>query len=258
MRVTGILKWYSQEKGYGFVEVEGLGDVLVHRNLLREQGIDKPKEGTTIECEAAQGQKGWQAKQIFSIDESTAKEAPRRAPPGAPRPPTPRELIVVETTGTTVEAKVKWFSRPKGYGFLTVNGRDEDVFVHTDILRRCGLRDLSLGQRLLVRLGRGPKGLTAIEVHDLPEETQPETPGRADKPREELKTRKGLIGDLILINVESGHGVIMLPEIDDAAHVPIELLHAAGITSTKDCGKLICDIEIAPLIVVVRRLTRLN
>ena len=52
MRVTGIVKWYSQEKGFGFLEVEGVGDVLVHRAVLREAGIALIKEGATVECEA--------------------------------------------------------------------------------------------------------------------------------------------------------------------------------------------------------------
>ncbi|MBI1213557.1 MAG: hypothetical protein GC190_19030 [Alphaproteobacteria bacterium] len=268
MRVIGILSWYSEAKGFGFVAVDGLGDVLVHHTVLEKAGLGSLKEGTTIECEVVQKKKGWQAKQILGVDESTAKELPSRRTGEAPsrerRPPTPREDIVDEESA--VVAKVKWFSRPKGYGFLTVSGRKEDVFIHTDLLRRFGLKDLTLGQRLLVRLGRGPKGLSVIEVHDLPagpgdDESDPNAGplfvlegGR----REEPKTRSGVAGDLILINEERGHGIVVLPDMDDVAHVPIDLLRAAGITSVEQCGKLICDIEFAPTIIVVRRLTRAN
>lgn len=256
MRVTGTVKWYNAAKGYGFLEVEGVGDVFVHRAVLREAGIAAIKVGAIVECEAIEKSKGWQAKQIFSVDKSTASEP---APDTARRPPPPPELIVEESPGPAVVAKVRWFSRPKGYGFLTVAGRDEDVFVHSDILRRFGLRDLTLGQRLLVRLGRGPKGLTAIELQNLPEEASDPAPVSQDhQPREEPKTRAGLIGELILVNEERGYGVIKLPEIQDVAHAPIDLLRAAGVTRADEGCKLICDVEFAPLIIAVRRLTRLN
>jgi CspA family cold shock protein len=58
----------------------------------------------------------------------------------------------------------KWFSRPKGFGFLALVDGSEDIFVHMDTLRRCGLRELRKGQRVRVRLSETDRGPMATEV----------------------------------------------------------------------------------------------
>jgi CspA family cold shock protein len=58
----------------------------------------------------------------------------------------------------------KWFSRPKGYGFVALSGSDQDVFVHMEVLRQCGIRELRQGQRVRVQVVHTPKGMIAVEV----------------------------------------------------------------------------------------------
>lgn len=59
--------------------------------------------------------------------------------------------------------KVKWFSREKGYGFIT---RDdgEDVFVHYSAISGDGFRTLEEGQRVEFEVAQGRKGLQATNV----------------------------------------------------------------------------------------------
>jgi len=61
-------------------------------------------------------------------------------------------------------ARVKWFDKGKGFGFANTFGRDEDVFVHIEILRRSGLADLQPGEALAIRVIEGKRGRMATEV----------------------------------------------------------------------------------------------
>lgn len=59
---------------------------------------------------------------------------------------------------------VKWFNNAKGFGFITISGRDEDIFVHFRSIQGDGYRSLDEGQEVEFKLVEGPKGLQAEEV----------------------------------------------------------------------------------------------
>jgi CspA family cold shock protein len=57
----GTVKWFNNEKGYGFIAVDGGQDVFVHYSAIQADGYKSLDEGQRVEFEVAQGPKGPQA-----------------------------------------------------------------------------------------------------------------------------------------------------------------------------------------------------
>jgi len=65
-----------------------------------------------------------------------------------------------------ITGTVKWFSRTKGYGFIT-QADGPDVFVHYSAISGEGFRNLDEGQQVEFTVQQGPKGLQAADVRPL-------------------------------------------------------------------------------------------
>ncbi len=63
----GTVKWFSNEKGYGFIAREGAEDVFVHHSQVNMEGYRSLNEGQKVEFEVEQGDKGLQAKNVQLI-----------------------------------------------------------------------------------------------------------------------------------------------------------------------------------------------
>ena len=66
-RVTGTVKWFNAQKGYGFIQPDSGPDVFVHHSAIQTQGYRELTEGERVEFEIAQGPKGPQAQNVVRV-----------------------------------------------------------------------------------------------------------------------------------------------------------------------------------------------
>ena len=58
MRTTGTVKWFNDQKGFGFITQTGGGDVFVHHTAIVSEGFRSLAEGDQVEFEVTAGKKG--------------------------------------------------------------------------------------------------------------------------------------------------------------------------------------------------------
>jgi cold shock protein len=65
---TGIVKWFNDAKGYGFITPDGEEkDIFVHHSAIAGEGYKSLAEGAKVEFEAAEGEKGPEARNVVEI-----------------------------------------------------------------------------------------------------------------------------------------------------------------------------------------------
>jgi CspA family cold shock protein len=155
VELRGKVKWFNAVKGYGFLALDSdNSDAFLHVTTLRQSGHDDLKPGATVVCSGVRGPKGWQVMKVLDVDSSTA------APAIAKTPPAPESIAM----GDYIAALVKWYNNERGYGFVTRESAEGDIFVHAAVLRRHGMESLVPGQRVMVRIVEGQKGLQVVEI----------------------------------------------------------------------------------------------
>ena len=67
MATTGTVKWFNDQKGFGFITQTGGGDVFVHHTAILSDGFRSLAEGDQVEFEVTQGKKGPAAANVKKI-----------------------------------------------------------------------------------------------------------------------------------------------------------------------------------------------
>ncbi len=71
IRVRGKVKWFNNEKGYGFIEYNDLEDIFVHYSAIKKDGYKTLKEGDIVDFKLIETGKGLQAIDVSEVELTT-------------------------------------------------------------------------------------------------------------------------------------------------------------------------------------------
>ena len=63
----GKVKWFNNQKGYGFIESEAGGDIFVHYSAIKSDGFKTLNEGEVVQYDVVDGPKGKQATNVMKV-----------------------------------------------------------------------------------------------------------------------------------------------------------------------------------------------
>ncbi len=147
----GRVKWFSQSRGYGFLQAVGMDDdILLHQYVLQKYGLSSVAADTEVEAFVRQTPQGLQVAEIIDIripDQQHSHDA---------------KNSVTFRASEFVPARVKWYDEHKGFGFVNQFGDSIDCFIHGRQLNEAGLGSLMSGEALAVVVSEGPNGPAVV------------------------------------------------------------------------------------------------
>ncbi|GAA5028399.1 cold shock domain-containing protein [Terrabacter aeriphilus] len=180
----GTVRWFDADRGFGFIDLgHEEEDLYVHASeIVSDDGTRLLREGQVVEFEIGDGDRGPQARRVRVTADRSAD--------------TPLGVL-----GT-----VSWYEPAKGYGFVTPDGGDAEVFLHSSAIVGGGV--VSEGQRVAYLVVDGEKGpqadhLLPLGAQAAPAGLPPVSPDGAD----------GADGTVSWYDVDKGFGFIT-PESD--------------------------------------------
>jgi CspA family cold shock protein len=160
--VDATVKWFNDEKGFGFVELgDGSGDAFLHIGVLQNAGHDIVAPATKLRVQVGQGQKGRQVTAVLEVDTSgvdAGQPSSRLAQVSSKRE------RIDPSTASAVEGTVKWFNADKGFGFAVAEDGEKDVFIHVSVVEKAGIGVLAERQRVAMQVVKTQKGREAISL----------------------------------------------------------------------------------------------
>ncbi len=151
-QTEAVVKWFNLTKGFGFVApADGSSDAFMHSSVVSRAGMREVIEGTKLLVQITDGPKG---RQVASILQVLGSEE------------SPRTVVRNNSKGPEIEMYgiVKWFKADKGFGFVTPDEGERDVFVHKTVILRAGLQNLESGQKVKMKIQSAEKGYEATWI----------------------------------------------------------------------------------------------
>lgn len=163
--ITAHLKWFNIPKGFGFVVPEGTAvDAFLHITTLQRAGIKAIGEGAVLVCTLEKGPKGAQVREVLEIVDAGAKpERVKSAPHLIGTKGNHADGIASNSPPLRLEGVVKWYKPDKGFGFVTPDDGQKDIFIHKSCLEKRGCDLLETGLRLSMLVKIVPKGREVLD-----------------------------------------------------------------------------------------------
>lgn len=162
-KVSGTVKWFNSQKGFGFITpADGGADLFVHQSAIKATGFRSLAENEEVEYEVVTEEGKQKAMNVTGPAGSNVKgDGGRRG--GAPSMPRKWPEGTPTSDGKQI-GSVKWFNSEKGYGFIAPLEGGDDLFVHQSAIHATGFRSLREGEEVEFKVvdERGQK--KAIEV----------------------------------------------------------------------------------------------
>lgn len=138
----GTVRWFDADRGFGFIALGSEAeDLYVHASEILSGEARLLREGQVVDFEIGEGDRGPQARRV-RVTADRAADTP---------------LGVLGT--------VSWYEPAKGYGFITPDGGDAEIFVHSSVIVGGGV--ISEGQRVAFLVVDGEKGPQADHLLPL-------------------------------------------------------------------------------------------
>lgn len=139
----GTVRWFDADRGFGFIDLGNEAeDLFVHASeIVGDDGPKQLREGQVVEFEMGTGDRGPQARRV-RVTGDRAADAP------------------LGVLGTVV-----WYEPAKGYGFVTPDGRSDEIFLHSSAIVGGGVA--TEGQRVAFLVVEGEKGPQADHLLPL-------------------------------------------------------------------------------------------
>lgn len=160
--ITASIKWFDQDKGYGFVATETGNDAFLHAN---DAGIGTTSgliPGARLVVDIERGAKGFKVTMVHSVYPPDADSTPSKSHHGNPNKGGGKRAghnaQPAQTVGVALGV-VKWFNAKNGYGFVIPDNQGDDIFVHKSALEKSGIRTpIKEGDRVALVLAVGRNG----------------------------------------------------------------------------------------------------